>query len=522
MTASVRNGWRRLAVLAGGVLVALGAGLACTTGQTAPDLPALPPGQPPAVFPTPAIQRVVPDAGGALRVAIPAQPQVLNSRRSDCEATCQLVTAGVLETLFVPGDEGYPVGVLSTNWEMPDPQTVRIRLRAGVRFTDGAPLDAAAVRESLEAIGRPEGASPWQSTWNGVVAGIEEASGEEVVIRTARPFAPLISLLASPWAPITAPENALGFLPRGTGPFQVSLGDTVDTVLVPNPDWWRRPGPRLEEIRFTERPFQPGESALPGGVGVAARQGSGPPPGSPGVVPFPAWDVGALVFATGRGPFQDVRARRGVAAGLDREAIIRRSGLVAAVETSPVAPGQWQARGMPQQVFDPVLGRQLLAQSGATNATLTLIVPEGHPAAAALEAGLVQLGLRIQVRAIPPVGWARVLETEPWDLALAVDGRASFDAWFTWEQAYGRDAWGNWGGWNNATFEGLVREATSLRLREEQLPRYRRAAQVLVDDVPRAYLWAPATAAYLQVAPGVQGVNLATGQPDWSAVWLQR
>ncbi len=512
----------RSLVLLFALAIALLAGLACSGPPGAAQLPALPPGQSPAVFPQPAVTPAVPQPGGVLRVAVPAQPQALNSRRSDCDDVCRLVTAGVLETLFLPGGQGYLTGVLSTNWEQPDLQTVRIRLRPGVRFTDGTPLDAEAARVSLEAIGLAEGFSPYRDLWNRVVTGVEVASQEEVAVRTSQPFAPLLSLLASPWAPITAPENALGFLPRGTGPYLVSLADTVDTVLVPNPDWWQRPGPWLEEIRFVERPVAGAEAGVPSGFGVAMRQGGGPGLSAPGVIPFPAWSSGALVFATMRGPFQDVRARRGVAAGLDREGIVRAAGLVAVPASGPVAPGQWQAPGMPEQRFDLALARQLLAQAGAEASPVRLLIPAGHPAANPLEAALRGLGLRVETRVVTPVGWARVLETEPWDLALAVDGLASFDAWFTWDAAYGRDVWGNWGRWQDPRFATLVQEAAGLRLREEQEPKYRQAAQLLVEEAPRAWLWAPAAAGYLQVTPAVQGVQLLTGQPDWARVWLRR
>jgi peptide/nickel transport system substrate-binding protein len=136
----------------------------------------------------------------------------------------------------------------------------RVRLRPGVRFTDGARFNAGAVLEN---------AMRWQSTVEGqaLLPGLvaTDAPRPDLVrFIFDRPVADLPHELASVRLGIVSPRAlrlpsastrlAAGGV-AGTGPFELHRSDGREVILARNPQWWgtRRglgPGVELVVIRF--------------------------------------------------------------------------------------------------------------------------------------------------------------------------------------------------------------------------------------------------------------------------------
>ena len=126
----------------------------------------------------------------------------------------------VAETLVDADAEGRLQPGLATGWEASeDGLTWRFRLREGVRFHDGTPLDAGAAVASLRrAADRP-----------GILQKVPlaeiTADDGEVVVRLSRPFAALPAVLANSTTLILAPASFAGdgevTAVIGTGPFRV-------------------------------------------------------------------------------------------------------------------------------------------------------------------------------------------------------------------------------------------------------------------------------------------------------------
>ena len=154
------------------------------------------------------------------------------------------VRYGAGETLFRYTDDMELSPWLAVSWERPDDCTWRIRLREGVTFADGRPMDGTAVKESLEAV---LAAQPAVRDMLGISS--IEAEGLTVTIATAEPKPALLQGLSDPRCCIMdvradVPEG----LAVGTGPYQaasVMPGERLE--LVRNDRYWGG-RPKLDRV----------------------------------------------------------------------------------------------------------------------------------------------------------------------------------------------------------------------------------------------------------------------------------
>jgi ABC-type transport system substrate-binding protein len=173
------------------------------------------------------------------------------------------VLANVYETLVTTDATGNLAPALCERWGLgDDARSVRLHLRPGVVFSDGAPLTAAAVKASLErsirlskdqmpaAFVAIRGVPEYLEGKTSDVPGIVAASDGEIEIRLRDPLPIFPSLLTDPRTAIVAAPAAGGAGgPLGTGPFQVVLHTPEHVVLERNPRYAKEPA-RIDRIEF--------------------------------------------------------------------------------------------------------------------------------------------------------------------------------------------------------------------------------------------------------------------------------
>jgi peptide/nickel transport system substrate-binding protein len=144
-----------------------------------------------------------PHYGGTLRVEVRDTWQSLDPVALTSAASKSLSLA-VFETLVALDGRGSPQPLLASSWTSePGNQRWRFQLRSGVSFSDGTPLDAAAVVASLRNS---------NSEWKVV------AAGDSVIIETETPDLFLPATLAEARHSIVRRNNG-GLI--GTGPFVI-------------------------------------------------------------------------------------------------------------------------------------------------------------------------------------------------------------------------------------------------------------------------------------------------------------
>jgi peptide/nickel transport system substrate-binding protein len=153
------------------------------------------------------------------------------------------------------------VGLLADSWEVSEDQlTYTFHLADGVTFHDGTPMDAAAVKTSLERRKNGELTLSY-FLWN--VTAIETPDDKTVVLTLGQPQPSFLDALASPWGPkVISPkaladnagtDNATGWLNDnavGTGPFMLTSFNRGEEIVLDRYDAYHGAAPYFDEVQL--------------------------------------------------------------------------------------------------------------------------------------------------------------------------------------------------------------------------------------------------------------------------------
>ena len=163
---------------------------------------------------------------------------------------------GVIFDALVKKDEHYNLQPwIATRWEQPDPETLVIHLRDGVRFHDGRPLEAEDVAWTIRSM--IDGTLI--TAKGGAFASVDRVEVRDRLTLTVRLKYPDAGLL------FNMSDGLFGVVPRGSGrdfglhpvgsgPFRfVSAVQDKEVVVARNPDYWAGP-PKVDGVHFTVVP----------------------------------------------------------------------------------------------------------------------------------------------------------------------------------------------------------------------------------------------------------------------------
>jgi len=190
-----------------------------------------------------------PVPGGTLTIGLDVDPTTLDPHQSAAAATYLVGSLNVNESLLYQGPDGKLLPWLATRYAVsPDGRTFTFTLRQDVRFSDGAPFDADAVKWNFDRIVNPN-FRPGGSL-NALVGytGATVVDSHTVQIHFKDPYAPFLSYLAvgtlgmvSPKTTATQTLAAASRAPVGSGAFTFSEYVTADHItMVRNPAFNRR------------------------------------------------------------------------------------------------------------------------------------------------------------------------------------------------------------------------------------------------------------------------------------------
>ncbi len=172
-------------------------------------------------------------------------PRVTQSRHEE------QVIVNVFDPLVGADENGKLHPWLATSWSVaPDNTSVTLKLREDVKFHDGTPFNAEAVKFTLDTIADPKTGSQGAVDMLGPYAGTDILGPYEVRVRYKRPFAGGLSSFTenelSPVSPTAVQKlgnTGFGQAPVGTGPFRfVSWEKGRELTLERNPDYNWAPG----------------------------------------------------------------------------------------------------------------------------------------------------------------------------------------------------------------------------------------------------------------------------------------
>ena len=199
----------------------------------------------------------VPRAGGTLVVALAEEPDALDPTTART-LVGRTVFTSICEKLYDIDDKLNVVPLLAS--ALPetsaDGKTVTIKLRAGVKFADGTPMDAASVKTSLDRH-RTLATSARRSELSSVSA-VAVTDPSTVSLTLTQPFAPLVAQLAdragmimSPTALQSAGDANFGTNPVCVGPFKFSNRVAQDHIeVVKDPNYYDASNVYLDKITY--------------------------------------------------------------------------------------------------------------------------------------------------------------------------------------------------------------------------------------------------------------------------------
>jgi peptide/nickel transport system substrate-binding protein len=326
-----------------------------------------------------------------LELAIDQSPAGLDPHIITAFASFMVVNGTIYEGLTAI-DKDLRVGPgLAESWTAsPDGKSYVFKLRPGVTFHNGAPMEAADVVASLKRVMAKEIASPLASRL-AAVDSVAAPDAATVELKLKEPSAPLLTSLATlaivPRG-FEADKDGLQKQPVGTGPFKFKEWQPNGFIaLARNDAYWRKGLPKLDGVKMNIVP----ESATRQ-VGVSSGQYAMLPnidaatalqlKGKPGVKLAETLELAYTLigFNTAKPPFDNAKLREAVNTALNRDEIIQAALFGAGVPGGPLSPAlkDWATdlKEFPCYKHDVAKAKALVKDSGVAqpiSVTMTVL-----------------------------------------------------------------------------------------------------------------------------------------------------
>jgi ABC-type transport system substrate-binding protein len=360
-----------------------------------------------------------PDGGGVLRYGL----DLTNTAGISLDPLLSNTFGDVLhmrliyDTLVRTGADGEFLPGLAVAWQIVDPHTVDIELREGVHFHDGTPLDAAAVKRTIERnlAARNLNHAPQLRA----IASVELRGPLALRIHLSTPtagafFELLTGRETMPISPTALDAGIdLDAQPVGAGPYRV-VQFVAERVLRLErfEDHWEARDHKLVGIDFVHAPAGPSRinALMSGDIDIAdfaaaeVRAIRGRPELASATRPSRSAFM-YLGMCKSRPPFDDLRARQALGYAIDREglnlAVLEGLGELGWMAWPPGSP-YFEPELAGSYAHDPERARALLAEAGlAEGFSFQILAPAFSPVflrvAEVIQAQLRAVGVDVHI-----------------------------------------------------------------------------------------------------------------------------
>jgi peptide/nickel transport system substrate-binding protein len=456
----------------------------------------------------------------AITIVLPEEPDIVDPCHASRSNIGRIVKQNVAETLTeIDPSDGSVRPRLATSWEQVDEATWRFKLREGVKFHDGTPLDARAVATSIERTLNPQLDCEIRIKFFGATKVTPEAvDATTLELRTegASPIMPTMMGTMTVVAPGTAPDK-LTREPVGTGPYAFTGWRPGQEVVLTRFDGYWGGQPQVERATYIWR----GESAVRAAM-VATGEADIAPSISVQDATDPKTDFSYFDSETTNfridvslPPLNDVRVRKALNLAIDREGIrgsILSKDVVPATQFVVPSINGYNPDLKPWP-YDPEQARTLLARAKADGVPvdneILIIGRRGIHAGVtekleAIHAMMQDVGLNVKLRMVEVAEWVD-LYTQPFaqdrppNLVHAMhdnnNGDAVFTAFFKYHTNGGQSAL------SDPRVDALIEKATvavNPERRKLWQEMFRLVNEEIVADVPLFHM-----VGYTRVSPRV-------------------
>ncbi|NPV70514.1 MAG: ABC transporter substrate-binding protein [Firmicutes bacterium] len=411
---------------------------------------------------------------------------------------------------------------IAESWKVSDDGRIwTFKIRKGMKFHDGTPVDAKAVKWFFDAVLDPKYSSPsavdYKYMKNNRV--VDDYTFE---VTLSESFPNFISPLTSSYAGIISAESYRKYGPDGTkeygtakvvgsGPFKFAEWVPNDRmVLVKNPDytwgpdWVSNKGPvRVDKVVWRTIPDSSTQVAEmeAGNVHVLLEvpiESVDRLSKNPKVEVFkgPHFGLGYLAFATDKKPFTDVRVRRALNLALNREEIVhgvfRGLAFPAYGYLPPLMTEYVEDKNAHR--YDVEEAKQLLSKAGYPNgfkATLATQNKAEHVRLAeVIKAQLAKIGVTTEIQVYDSAGYASFLKQGKQELFVREYSYSDANI-LQWFLESGQFPYPNHSRWRDKTTDRLIKEAESAPSLDNRTEKYKGLQRHLIDQAVWAPIWVP-------------------------------
>ena len=444
-----------------------------------------------------------------LRIGLNDDPDALDPTISRAYVG-RLVFAALCDKLFDVTPDLKIVPQLATGYEWAaDNRSVTLRLRPGVKFHDGEPFNAEAVRFNIDR--HLSMAGSFRKSEIGEIKSVDVVNDLTVRLNLSQPLVPLLAALTDRAGMMISPKAAkelgdrFGTRPVCAGPFKfVERVAQGKIVLQKFADYWDKANVHFDRVEFV--PITDSTARLAslrsGDLQIIERV-------SPTdlaqiradsrlrVVGVPELGFQVIRLNVANGPksktLADVRVRQAIDLAIDRAALVK-----AVFNDEYIAGNQFVSpssfyynKKFPVKGRDVARAKQLLREAGQPNLAFTLILPperDRQEAAQVIQAMLAEAGITM------------TLQSQENVTMLEAGKRGDFEAYFTFWSGrpdpdgnifthYTCKGAQNDSHYCNAEFDALVTKARQVADPAQRKQLYDKATELLLRDVPALHLW---------------------------------
>ncbi|GIM99713.1 peptide-binding protein [Planomonospora venezuelensis] len=318
-----------------------------------------------------------PVAGGRLVYALSADAAGFNPVTDQFAAQSYSMTGTIIEALVgVDAEGGWKPVLAESLTPNADSDEWTVKVRPGIAFSNGEPLNAEIVKANLDA----QKASPLTAAVFAPLKSVDVVDPMTVKVTLNNPWVAFPYYLTTQTGMIVpksslADPKAASRTPVGTGPFlfkEYVPGSRM--VVTKNPNYWRKGLPYLDEVEFRILPDSQtrAQTLEAGGVDVIgtsrdediAKFGALKDAYTVGRSAGMAVPEYMFMLNTAVAPLDDLRVRRALAHATDRRTVIStlRGGLTDEADGPWSKESKWYAPGGDYPAYDPAKATELIKQ----------------------------------------------------------------------------------------------------------------------------------------------------------------
>ena len=436
----------------------------------------------------------------------------------------------IYETLVDLDKDGKFKPYLATEWKNIDPVTWEFKLQKNVKFHDGTPMNAAAVKKTFERLMDPKEKKAQQQMLQAVKE-IKVIDDTTLQIITKEPSPTLLQSLTHNSTAIISPKSiddhknkSLDQNPVGTGPYKLekwTKGESMTLALFP--EYWGKK-PTVEILVFKVVPedatrmgmLKSGEAhiadKLPfNDVDTYAKDTKLQ------VIRTQGYGTEFLGFNLKKDIFKDVRVRQAIDLAIDREAI--RMGVYKGIGDAGVSSLAPKVFGhnpnLPKAEYNLEKAKALLAEAGVTNLSFTLWTSTNNKArikvAEIVQDQLKKAGINVTIKTLEWGVFLKAYQDGETDMYILGWSNSTGDAEYSM-RIWSESGFGTINGsfYSTPEMETLLDQGSKEMDREKRLKIYWKAQEVATNSHARLIY---RTTDYVSLASAkVKGIYFTPGE----------